>query len=237
MIASGNSDRGVLLHRRPYTDSRWLVDFLTDQNGRVSGVQRLGGGYRRNVELFVEYNIAWRGKSQLVTITHCEVGKNFPIAGRKLYSGLYLNEVIARTTRPNEQVDGLFDIYIESIAALASDESDLEPILRKFEKALLKGLGYEIVFDTEVTDGRAIDPNKMYHYVADGGFRLVENESAEVVDGASLLAISRGDYSLSQTRKVAKYILRSALQRRIGDQEILSRSLFDTQSTRTNGTS
>ena len=121
MIASGITDRGVLLHRRPYTDSRCLVDFLTDRNGRISGIYRSGSKHHSNLELFVEYGIAWRGNSQLVTISQCEVEKIFPIEGRKLYLGLYLNELVAKTTRPEEHVEGLFDIYVESMSALATN--------------------------------------------------------------------------------------------------------------------
>lgn len=235
MIASGNSDRGVLLHRRPYTDSRWLVDFLTDRNGRISGIHRSGVNQQSNLELFVEYSIAWRGKNHLVTISQCEVEQMFRIKGHKLYLGLYLNELVAKTTRPDEHVEGLFEIYVESMGALGSGDPDVEPILRRFERTLLKGMGYEIVFDTEVSDGKAIDPSKLYEYVADGGFRQLENGSAKGFDGASLLAIAKDDYSQARTRAVAKFVLRSALQHRIGDQQILSRSLFGSQAIQTHG--
>ncbi|MCY4143206.1 MAG: DNA repair protein RecO [Gammaproteobacteria bacterium] len=237
MIASGNSDRGVLLHRRPYTDSRWLVDFLTDRNGRISGVHRTGSKHQSSLELFVEYSIAWRGKSQLVTISQCEVEKIFPIEGRKLYLGLYLNELVAKTTRPEEHVEGLFGVYVDSISAIGGERSDVEPILRSFERTLLKGLGYEIAFDVEASNGNAIDPAERYEYLADGGFRRLENGSAEGFDGASLLAISRNDYSQARTRAVAKFVLRSALQHRIGDQKILSRSLFGSKVPQMNETS
>ncbi len=231
MIASGITDRGVLLHRRPYTDSRWLVDFLTDRNGRISGVHRSGSKHQSSLELFVEYSIAWRGKSQLVTILQCEIEKIFPIEGRKLYLGLYLNELVAKTTRPEEHVEGLFDIYVESMSALGDEQLDVEPLLRSFERTLLKGLGYEIVFDVEASNGASIDPSERYEYMAEGGFRRLENGNAKGFDGASLLAISRDDYSQPRTRAVAKYVLRSALQHQIGEQEILSRSLFGSRAT------
>lgn len=235
MIASGNSDRGVLLHRRPYSDSRWLVDFLTDRDGRMSGIHRSGANQQSHPELFVEYSIAWRGKSQLVTISRCEAQKMFRIKGRNLYVGLYLNELVVKTTRPDEHVEGLFDVYVESLGALGSGDPDVEPILRRFERTLLKGIGYEIVFDTDVTDGKAIDPSKLYEYVADSGFRQLENGDIQGLEGASLLAISKDDYSQTRTRTVAKYVLRSALQHRIGDQEILSRSLFGSQAIQAHG--
>lgn len=237
MTATGSSNRSVLLHRRPYSDSRWLVDYLTDQNGRLSGIQRLAGGSRHSLELFTEYNISWRGKSQLVTVTHCDAERSFPMTGRKLYLGLYLNELIVRTTGPEEEIEGLYSAYIESIAEIGSEPADVEPILRSFERALLKGLGYEIVFDYELSEGRRIEPDTHYQFVPEGGFRRVETPINGSCEGTSLLAIASDDYTLPKTRQVAKNVLRSALQFRVGDQPIVSRSLFGPQHSKANGTS
>lgn len=237
MMATGRSDQSVLLHRRPYSDSRWLVDYLTERHGRRSGIQRLSTANRHSLELFTEYNISWRGRSQLVTITQCEAERNFPMNGRKLYLGLYLNELIVRTTGPEEEVEGLYEAYIDSIAGISSESSEVEPILRTFERALLKGLGYEIVFDYELVEGRKVEPDLHYLYAPEGGFRRVESHVDGGLEGASLLAIARDDYTLPQTRQVAKSVLRTALQYRVGNQPIVSRSLFGSQHTRTNGAS
>lgn len=236
-MATGKSNRSFLLHRRPYTDSRWLVDFLTEAYGRVSGIQRLPTSHRHSLELFTEYNISWRGKSQLVTITKCEAERSFPMNGRKLYLGLYLNELIVRTTGPEEEVEGLYDAYIDSIAGIGTKNSDVEPILRSFERALLRGLGYEIVFGYELADGREVKPDLHYQFDPEGGFRRLEASIEGSLEGASLLAIDRNDYTLPRTRQVAKNVLRTALQYRVGNQPIVSRSLFGTQHTRANGTS
>ena len=237
MTATGSSNRSVLLHRRPYSDSRWLVDYLTDQNGRLTGIQRITSGKRHSLELFTEYNISWRGKSQLVTITHCDPERSFPMNGRQLYLGLYLNELIVRTTGPEEEVEGLYSAYVESISEIGSKTSDVEPVLRSFERALLKGLGYEIVFDYELDEGRKIEPDEHYQFVPEGGFRRIETPVNGSCEGASLLAIASNDYTLPRTRQVAKNVLRTALQYRVGNQPLVSRSLFGSQFSRTNGAS
>ena len=229
MMSTGKSDRCFLLHRRPYSDSRWLVDYLTEQYGRVSGIQRSAAGNRHSLELFTEYSISWRGKSQLVTITQCEAERSFPLSGRKLYLGLYLNELVVRTTGPEEEVEGLYGAYMGSIAGIGSENSDVEPILRSFERALLRGLGYEIVFGYELSKGRKVEPDLHYQFDPEGGFRRVETSIDGSLEGASLLAIARNDYTSQRTRQVAKSILRTALQFRVGNQPIVSRSLFGTQ--------
>ncbi|MCY3883535.1 MAG: DNA repair protein RecO [Gammaproteobacteria bacterium] len=229
MIATGKSDHCVLLHRRPYSDSRWLVDYLTVHHGRVSGIQRQVASHRHGLELFTEYHISWRGKSQLVTITRCDLERSFRVGGRKLYLGLYMNELIVRTTRPEEEVEGLYEAYVQSIESIGSEDSDVEPILRDFERALLRGLGYEIVFDYELAEGRRVEPELHYQFVPDGGFQRVESYVDGRIQGASLLAIASNDYDLPRTRQVAKSVLRTALQHRVGNQPIISRSLFGAQ--------
>ena len=225
MISSGEDARAVLLHRRPYTDSKWLVDFLTDKHGRVHGVQRNSQKFRQNADLFVEYGISWRGKSQLVTITHCEPRRAYPVTGKKLYSGLYLNELIVRGTKPQEHVEGLFETYARAIDDIVACD-DVEPVLRTFERKFLKGLGYEIIFDHDVTNGARVDPAGSYEYVSKLGFRANGETKEGDIDGESLLAISRDDYSGLPTRRVAKRVLRSALQETIGELPLVSRSLF-----------
>jgi recombinational DNA repair protein (RecF pathway) len=173
----------------------------------------------------------------LVTITHCDAERSFTMSGRKLYLGLYLNELIVRTTGPEEDVEGLYSAYIESVSRIGSDTSDVEPTLRSFERALLKGLGYEIVFDYELVEGRRIKPDSHYQFVPEGGFRRIESPVNGSFEGISLLAIASNDYTLPRTRLVAKNVLRTALQYRVGNQPIVSRSLFGSQHSRTNGTS
>lgn len=234
MIATGKSDRSVLLHRRPYSDTRWLVDYLTEQHGRVSGIQRLAASLRPGLELFTEYRISWRDKSQLVTITQCDAERKFYMNGRKLYVGLYMNELVVRTTRPEEEVEGLYESYVASISLIGSESTNVEPVLRNFERALLKGLGYEIVFDYDLAGGRKVEQDSQYQFVPEGGFQRIESYVDGGIDGASLLAIARSDYSLARTRQVAKNVLRTALQYRIGNQPIVSRSLFGSRNTQPN---
>ncbi len=198
--------------------------------GRISGVHRSGSPKRYRPEPFSEYAIAWRGKTQLFTITQCDVERTHEVEGRKLYSGLYLNELIVRATRPGEHVEGLYENYVGTISALAMGEQDLEVLLRTFERDLLKGLGYEIVFDFEIEKGRPIDAQKQYCFDADGGFRLADEMEGERVSGATLLDIAAEDYSREETRQAAKGILRSAMQQHIGDQPVLSRSLYSSPS-------
>ena len=225
MIAAGTKDRGVLLHRRPYTDSRSLVEFLTASYGRLSGVMRQGSASTSRAELFINYELAWRGRNELVNVSNCEPVNTYRLSGRRLFSGLYMNELVMRTTRSKQTVAGLYERYLTTLDALQHDE-DLEPTLRSFERGLLDSLGLAILFDREMPQGDPIDPQRSYQYLPQQGFQRVPDDAAGGLKGATLLAVAHDDYSSVDSRHAAKFVLRSALQDFIGEQPIVSRALF-----------
>ena len=225
MIGSGLKDRGVLLHRRPYSDSRSIVEFLTARHGRVSGVLRQGSATSSRAELFVNYELAWRGRNDLVNVSHCEPVNTYQLSGRSLFSGLYMNELVMRTTRSRQTVTGLYERYLSALDALQQD-SDLEPPLRSFERGLLESLGLAVQFDREMPKGDPIDPQQSYQYVPQQGFQRMPKNSNDGMKGSSLLAVAQDDYTTPDSRKAAKFVLRTALQDYIGDKPIVSRALF-----------
>ena len=74
-----------------------------------------------------------------------------------------------RTLRDNEPVGVLYDHYELAIADLAAG-ADLEPVLRSFEIALLRELGYELVFDHDAGTGENVSAQGWYRHVRDLGF-------------------------------------------------------------------
>lgn len=225
MIASGTKDQGVLLHRRPYTDSRVLVELLTERHGRVSGVLRQRVAATNRADLFVNYDLVWRGRNELVNVSHCEPVRSYRLSGRSLFSGLYVNELVMKTTRSRQLVSGLYDQYLQALKALQHN-SDLEPPLRSFERRLLESLGLGVQFDREMPQGDPIDPHHSYQFLPEQGFQRLPADAAGGMKGASLLAVAQDDYSTADSRQAAKFVLRTALQDFIGDQPIVSRSLF-----------
>lgn len=225
MIASGTKDSGVLIHRRPYSDSRTLTEFLTANHGRLSGMLRQGGTGISRAEPFVLYELTWRGRNELVNVSQCEPISTYRLSGHNLFAGLYLNELVMRTTRSNQTLAGLFDRYVDTLGSLQQVE-DLEPPLRSFERGLLESLGLEVQFDREMPQGDPIDPRRSYQFLPQQGFQRVPDDANGGLKGASLLAVARNDYSTTSSRQVAKFVLRTALQDFIGDQPIVSRALF-----------
>lgn len=225
MIASGTKDGGVLLHRRPYSDSRTLVEFLTANHGRLSGMLRQGPVAINRAELFVSYELAWRGRNELVNVSHCEPVSSYQLSGDSLFAGLYVNELVMRTTRSKQHLTGLYERYVGTLDSLQHDK-DLEPPLRVFERGLLESLGLGVQFDREMPQGDPIDPQHSYQFLPEQGFHRVPNGANGGMKGASLLAVAQDDYTSAGSRQAAKLVLRTALQDFIGDQPIVSRTLF-----------
>lgn len=225
MIATGISDQGFMLHRRPYSDSRWLVDFLTDCHGRISGILRAQKQPHATMELFTQCLLIWRGKKDFVHFQQSEPAEQFNLVGNNLYCGMYINELICRTVRSWQVIEGLFVAYQRTIAAL-SLRPDVEPTLRSFERKLLKGLGYEVQFDLENATGHPIEPQQQYRYVVDEGFCPVREPATDCFVGSSLLAVAADDYSSPNARRAAKFVLRAALQQQLGPEPLVSRTLF-----------
>ena len=226
MTAPEQDQPGYVLHRRAYRETSFLVDLLTRDHGRVSGVVR-GARSRKGAPLepFVSYVFSWRGKGQLVTITGYDVLAQRRLTARSLYAGLYANEILVRTLRAEDPVDELYQHYERTIADLEDDVA-IEPVLRRFEIALLRELGYELVFDFDASTGAQVQPDCHYRYVHELGFEAAVAGQSNVVAGAHLLAIAAGDFTQGDTRRVAKWVLRRALRPLIGDKPLVSRALF-----------
>ena len=104
MIAPAINEHAVVLHRRPFRESSMMLDLLTSNYGRVKCILHGRGKNRGNITSFVEYGTSWRGRTDLVTVTNCEPLRSFDFAGKTLFSGFYLNELIlARRSAWNDR--------------------------------------------------------------------------------------------------------------------------------------
>ena len=219
------NDQGFLVHRRPFSDSRSHVDFLTQEHGLIHGMLR-HETKDSSLQQFVQTSLSWNQNKRVVFFSRFEVNQTSGLAGASLYAGMYLNELLTRTVHADVVVEGLFNAYRDTIAELENYQ-DLEPPLRNFERSLLKGLGFEILFDTESSNSKPIQSEQKYRYSLDKGFLQVDNDQIEGFAGTDLLAIANNDYSTPSARRTAKLVLRSALRPLLGEKPILSRSLFD----------
>ena len=106
------------------------------------------------------------------------------LKGRRLYCGLYLNELLYRLTARQDACPGLYDDYVQSIARLA-ETSSVEPVLRSFEVCMLSHLGIGLSLEQDNT-GRPIVAGRSYRYDIESVVNKVQAAGLPLELGARL---------------------------------------------------
>jgi len=228
-----------LLHSRPFRDTSLLLDFLTPDFGRISAISRGARSARsKNKSLlqpFTPIQISLSGKSELKTLRTVELRQGaIPLKGDRLFSAMYLNEIIVRLFQSHEADPAFFKAYEEALFNLNSQEAT-EIVLRGFELSLLDTLGYGVDFSSEAHSHDPIDPDSWYYFQEESGFIKVQESSgvqleastaSDIYSGVALLNIDTRDFSEDLTRKTAKQVIRSILANHLGSNPLRSRALF-----------
>jgi DNA repair protein RecO (recombination protein O) len=229
---------GWLLHSRPYRDTSMLLDFFTDESGRVSAIARgIRNPKAKNKALlqpFIPLYISLSGRGELQNLRQVEArGTALFLRGESLFSALYVNELMVRLVAGHEKDKELFGAY-SSVLQELSTGADIEPLLRLFELRLLENLGYGLQLSHEADSDNPVVAEGWYYLQTDGGFVRQLQVAQLNVDpavnnlyaGAELQNISRADFSHPNTRKVAKRLLRLVLQQHLSERPLGSRDLF-----------
>lgn len=221
-----------MLHRRPYRESSLLVDLFAQEHGRLRAVARgIRGGKSQALQPFVALEVAWSGGGTLKTLTQVEVAAPTAplLTGRALYLGLYVNELLVRLLHEYDPHPALHARYRQLLRELAGP-GDAEPLLRRFELALLADLGYGLTLDRDAHTGLRIVPDIDYVFVAGTGLirrDAVGGDAARHrLSGCHLLAMAAEDYTSAGARQCAKELLRAALADHLGGRPLRSRELF-----------
>lgn len=229
-----------VLHHRPYRDTSALVDFITPDHGRLSGLVR--GVYRKHKDAAVQRALlqpntplllSWFGKTSLKTITSIEsVAPPFTCSGERLYCAFYINEVLTRLLPPNEANVILFERYSTVLKSLSETEP-VEPILRSFEYHLLATIGYALDLGRDCMTGDPVHPHHYYQFRVDRGVQFYsaqppQNSKLAIYSGAILLSVAQQDWESEHTRLGAKHLMRCWLGHYLGKKPLKSRSFFKT---------
>lgn len=217
-----------VLHTRRFGDSSLVVELLTRMQGRVAcmakGVLRTRRGEVR-MQPFHPLLIGLRGRGEVLTLTHSEAGgAPLRLAGRTLYCGLYLNELLLRLTARHDPCPEVFDDYEVALGDLAH-ERPAEPTLRRFEVHLLDHLGFGLALEVDEL-GRPIHAASSYNYDADAGARPCAADDDAAVRGSTLLALRTGEFGDAASLREARELMRRILQHHLGGRPLRSRELF-----------
>lgn len=226
-----------ILHTRNYRDSSLIVDFLTVDHGRVSGVVKGVRASSKSAKLrrslcqpLVPLVVSWSGKTDLKTITLLE-GRSVPVPlqGPRLFSGLYVNELLTRLLQSQDHHPELYTLYEWVLKGLL-EEPLIDVVLRHFELRLLDELGYGVDLSSDIESGDSIDPEQRYRFDPERGFiavqgGLVASGASDLYRGEDLLAIAAGEFT-DTSRRAAKQLCRQALAVHLGSKPLRSRELF-----------
>ena len=209
-----------------------MVETFTRNFGRVGlvarGARRPRSAMRGLMMAFQPLLLSWAGKSELRTLHKAEWLGGVPqLQGLGLMCGFYLNELLLKFLTREDPHDALYGIYEEAIAALAR-EPEPAAVLRRFEKHLLKELGYALVLDHEADSGKPIDPGKRYTYVIERGpVQLDRGMQAQLeISGRTLIELEGDNFADATTLAQSKQLMRFLVNHYLGNQELHTRQLL-----------
>lgn len=186
-------ENAYVLHSRPFKDTSLLVDFFTENFGRITLVAKGARQQKKKgnflLQPFVSLKISWQGKGQLKTLISTEIAtftinadanhivdidkNNNSLEKNYLYSGFYANELLTYLLPFDESNANIFSLYARLLIAL-KNKFELEKTLRLFEFSLLSELGYGIDFINTSISGELIEAGKQYCYEPSKGFLCLD---------------------------------------------------------------
>ena len=221
-----------VLHTHPFKETSLIVEAFSRDHGRVAlvarGARRPRSAMRGLLMAFQPLELGWFGQAEMRTLAKVEwVGGQPLLQAQALLLGYYMNELLLKLLPREDAHPALFQAYAEAVHALAVGEPG-QASLRRFEKTLLKELGYGLTLDREADSGRPVDPQKRYAYVLERGPVSLGGEAGatDAFSGRALLAIARDDFSDAETLAQCKQLMRMLIHHYLGGQRLSSRRVF-----------
>lgn len=230
---------GFVIHRRPYRETSLLVDFFSQELGKVTavakGVRQAKSDKKSSLQVMQALSFSVSGKSSLKTLGTVEVlEKPSVLHGNMLYCGLYINELLSRTLPDNEVFSKVFDEYriilakIHAVQSAGLDEQAclqrVQPILRNFEFTLLEELGYLPDLSLDADTEQLLSPHTYYQFSSECGC-VQSQHTGQGMLGEDILNVYHRVWN-DNSIKAAKRIVRLAFYPLLGTKPLKSRELF-----------
>lgn len=228
MSEKRDNEPAYILHAHPWRETSLIVEVLSRQHGRLSlvarGARRPMSSLKSRLLAFQPLSLSWFGKGGLRTLHAAEwQGGDLRLGGLALMCGFYLNELLLKLLPLDDPHVRLFDLYQETLAQLSAG-ADPEPVLRRFELAMLSQLGYAQTL-THLADGAEVQPEGRYGYIVGDGV-VAPTAAAVSYRGKTLLDMGAGDYTDPQTLAEGKLLMRMLINHYLGDKPLLTRQLL-----------
>ena len=217
-----DAEPALILHVRAYRETSLLLECLTSTHGRIGLIARGVRNQRSRLprgllQPLQPLQLSWAGKGELGTLTRAEASAApIPVHGERLYSAMYVNELVTRLCARGDPHSELYEHYLQCLLRLSADEPE-GWTLRRFERDLLIDLGYGLVLDRDCESGQALDESGDYTYVIDSGPRPWHGDGESLrVSGAALLALEHDRMPNPECCVELRLLTRVLLQHQLG---------------------
>jgi len=223
-----DNEPAYVLHTHPWKETSLIVEAFTEGHGRVAlmarGARRAHAALRTRLLAFQPMGLSWSGKGALKTLYGAEwQGGALQLSGRALICGFYVNELILKLLPLEDPHARLYRSYEQALPALAAAQ-DPQPVLRRFELALLTELGYAQTLDRTV-EGEAVRAEEHYGYAFGQG--VVKDVRTQITcSGKTLLDMAAGDFTDARTLAQSKQLMRALINHYLGDKPLYTRQLL-----------
>ena len=232
---SDSLEPAYVLHRRNYSDTSLLVDFLTIRHGYVSciakGVKKSRHNTASLLQPFIPLLIRYTGKGSLKTLAQCESSDTaLELKGECLYAAFYINELLLKFLYKYEISQGIFVYYAKALTDL-SLQLCIDQTLRWFELNLIQHAGIGLGFYEDNDLSSHIDPEQSYLFQIDADELLpcdtdFYDKNSLVLSGDTLLALNQHKPLSDSQKHQAKHLTRMVINFYLDGYQFKSRELF-----------
>lgn len=220
-----------LLHAHPYSETSLILDVFSRAYGRLAllarGARRPRSALRGVLLGFQPLELSWFGGGEVKTLAKAEwMGGLALLGGKCLLLGYYLNELLLKLLPREDAHPVLYDAYADALGALARGSSEAAE-LRRFEKILLRELGYGLALDKEAANGEPVRADRQYVYLVErGAVEARGDEGLPAISGKTLLDLAADDYDDPRTLAESKALMRQLVAHYLAGQPLQSRRVF-----------
>jgi DNA repair protein RecO (recombination protein O) len=222
-----------LLHHYAWRDSSRILELITRSHGRVSvfarAARRGGSTLPAALQPFGELLVSWNARGEAGQLTGAErVRSPAALAGDRLMSAFYANELLIRLLPRHDPHPALFDAYATLLDRLHDALAHPTRGLRLFEKRLLEELGWGLSLEIESGSGLPVQTARSYRYRIDGGPELLDGvaEGSLVFSGSSLLSLAREELGDERSLADARRLLKAALDQCLDGRPLRTREVL-----------
>lgn len=219
-----------LLHAYPYSETSLILEVFARDHGRLAmlarGARRPRSALRGVLHAFQPLELGWFGGGEVKTLAKAEwIGGISLLQGEGLLLGYYLNELLLKLLPREDAHAVLFDAYASALAALSRGATETAE-LRRFEKTLLRELGYGLVLERDA-HGQTVDAGRSYRYQVERGAVAADTtDSGQAISGKTLLDLAGDNYADPRSLAESKQLMRYLLAHYLAGQPLQTRRVF-----------